>query len=734
MDSSFFVKAKNAFHSAASRAERVLAEFKEDIGRSATTTIRSGETVDELSHSITCQSEQQLQEKLYECILNISNDPEKKFLLELKTAGDMPCEFFKDDDDLQNLRFSYVPKKMKEHDFWKYYSIAVERVKQNVSFSSILASNNGDCRQDKLAPESPMKDPVEEDAYATAVTLTVVPSSKLLRKLAAVIEIGRSAGSIKDLVSMKAERDLSQSAGALVSGMKAMKNSFLRENKELKSSEDEELQACLQSLFESDTQQHDFNVSSSKLAEDIHGAPPASFVSHLAEIMGSLRTHQRMAELWCRIIPELRHHWEGGVHIPRLPVDEEPDLRYCPILQKLQVINCCIARKKRHMEDLSFLDALDDCLQSRGSPSVNDMEEFVSILKSKVSPRIKHRVEANRLFACGKDGQVLQRLGADFPAPSLMMLETGQQIYAPLMQEGQVLTEDLIKEKEELVLRTGSVGAGCSQLLSDMQAFKAANPGCILEDFVRWYSPPDWCRNRSLESSTQDFKHDTESRGYLSARMQSHGNLWQELWLSAKPIPAARQSPLFDEELAVESILSELEIIKPTDLFEQLFKALLGVGFTIAETSPTIKGKAASEKFMDYKNFVTSLCSEGMTLEELEQLCQVYEIMEVMLQFALEETKSARTLDVLKNQDYDSFIEEGSRNYSSFIVVEKGVYNRSINGQKCADRMKTEQNTGLFSLIREAKASLFEKRHSHITLQADNGDRVAGHDSEWTVL
>jgi len=29
-------------------------------------------------------------------------------------------------------------------------------------------------------------------------------------------------------------------------------------------------------------------------------------------------------------------------------------------------------------------------------------------------------------------------------------------------------------------------------LLSDMEAFKAANPGCVLADFVRWYSPRDW--------------------------------------------------------------------------------------------------------------------------------------------------------------------------------------------------------------------------------------------------
>lgn len=31
-----------------------------------------------------------------------------------------------------------------------------------------------------------------------------------------------------------------------------------------------------------------------------------------------------------------------------------------------------------------------------------------------------------------------------------------------------------------------------SVTLSDMEAFKAANPGGTLEDFVRWYSPRDW--------------------------------------------------------------------------------------------------------------------------------------------------------------------------------------------------------------------------------------------------
>lgn len=53
---------------------------------------------------------------------------------------------------------------------------------------------------------------------------------------------------VKDLMSLKTEKE-SQS-GALVSGMKAMKNSLLRESKDSKTSRVEEVQACVQSLFE----------------------------------------------------------------------------------------------------------------------------------------------------------------------------------------------------------------------------------------------------------------------------------------------------------------------------------------------------------------------------------------------------------------------------------------------------------------------------------------------------
>lgn len=36
-----------------------------------------------------------------------------------------------------------------------------------------------------------------------------------------------------------------------------------------------------------------------------------------------------------------------------------------------------------------------------------------------------------------------------------------------------------------------------------LHIFQAANPGCLLEDFVRWYSPRDWLDEESSEDSPE---------------------------------------------------------------------------------------------------------------------------------------------------------------------------------------------------------------------------------------
>jgi Rab3 GTPase-activating protein catalytic subunit len=64
-----------------------------------------------------------------------------------------------------------------------------------------------------------------------------------------------------------------------------------------------------------------------------------------------------------------------------------------------------------------------------------------------------------------------------------------------------------------------------------MQAFKAANPGCILEDFVRWHSPPDWTENGNMSGDDS-----SPVRGQLSTRMQKEGVTISQFLYVVKPL------------------------------------------------------------------------------------------------------------------------------------------------------------------------------------------------------
>ena len=80
------------------------------------------------------------------------------------------------------------------------------------------------------------------------------------------------------------------------------------------------------------------------------------------------------------------------------------------------------------------------------------------------------------------------------------LLEHDEYLYVPICQDPTPLTEDMLAEHAEVMLQLGMDAEGAqlrarmqsAALLSDMESFKAANPGCVLADFVRWHSPRDW--------------------------------------------------------------------------------------------------------------------------------------------------------------------------------------------------------------------------------------------------
>ena len=93
---------------------------------------------------------------------------------------------------------------------------------------------------------------------------------------------------------------------------------------------------------------------------------------------------------------------------------------------------------------------------------------------------------------------------------------------------------------------------------TDMESFKAANPGCVLADFVRWHSPRDWDQDKCK----------------LSPRMEIEGNIWKEAWENSKPVPAKRQRRLFDDTREAEKVLQYLTNLKPSEAAHLLMPVL----------------------------------------------------------------------------------------------------------------------------------------------------------------
>lgn len=403
-----------------------------------------------------------------------------------------------------------------------------------------------------------------------------------------------------------------------------------------------------------------------------------------------------------------------------MPLEAAPDLNSCLLHQEIQVVNCCIARKMRRKAAKESLDSL------LNQASIGKSEPRFSEAKSPDS----------EMYARDNTGDYVLRLGADQSSENLTLLETGEPIYSPTLQEGPIMTAELIKETEELVLRTGSLGAGCSQLLSDMQAFKAANPGCVLEDFVRWHSPPDWSEDCAANSTTVG--EGSSRRGRLSDRMQTkEGNLWKELWEAAKPIPAVEQTPIYDEDLAVESIFDALEVIEPSKLFEQLLGVILSVCFVAAE-SVLAADSNLSKLFYDCKDYIIGVYHNDMSKDELDEMYKVYETMEAIV------THPEEALQIMEQPDEKSVDNKNRFTLKlNFMAKDRPpLWKRTTKDDKISQKVEKntseEKNTKIFSNLFDKKVSIFSKknvRSSEVPPASTSSSSPGPFDeSEWTIL
>lgn len=207
------------------------------------------------------------------------------------------------------------------------------------------------------------------------------------------------------------------------------------------------------------------------------------------------------------------------------------------------MLNCCIDRKKSRESNVQQSSS-EDQTGSVSDGSSTDEDEFFDCEEE---VQIK-RKEKHSLW-----NQPVGRLGK---FENLKLIKNGDPLFIPVTQEPVPKTEDQLEEDTDVLLKLGSDAQGSelrakmmsASLLSDMESFKAANPGSILDDFIRWYSPRDWIEDDGLDEWGQ-------KKGHLSSRMLISGNTWVEMWESAKPVPANRQKRLFDDTREAEKVL-----------------------------------------------------------------------------------------------------------------------------------------------------------------------------------
>ncbi|KAM6898865.1 rab3 GTPase-activating protein catalytic subunit isoform 1-T2 [Lycodopsis pacificus] len=296
-----------------------------------------------------------------------------------------------------------------------------------------------------------------------------------------------------------------------------------------------------------------------------------------------------VAHLWQEFVLELRYRWENNHFIYGL-AGGPPDLRCCLLHQKLQMLNCCIERKRARDETRKVLEGSRERERRVSPPESAAATTTASGSTREVSPGKSWDSWSDseeEFFECmsdqgeieaEKDGSKSKAEGRLHPYNNVTLLNSTEPLYVPVTQEPAPMTEDLLEEQSEVLAKLGTSAEGThlrarmqsACLLSDMESFKAANPGCALGDFVRWYSPRDY-----VEEEAVDETGNKVVKGELSARMKIPGNMWVEAWETARVTPARRQRRLFDDTKEAEKVLHYLAVQKPGDLTRHLLPCIL---------------------------------------------------------------------------------------------------------------------------------------------------------------
>lgn len=316
--------------------------------------------------------------------------------------------------------------------------------------------------------------------------------------------------------------------------------------------------------------------------------------------------------IWNAFVEKLRSHWQSSTLLPFVDAQllDSIDYGHCLLHQKLQMLNCCIRQKtKREGQQGCVNTSLKESLAKLQLNDQDDGNEEDDGEDDEFFDAPEDEPNLPTVDGSKSAEDQLEPLTNSSDQVVCLLDKPGTAIYVPVTQDPAPMTEDAhfrqmqtlasmnnSPEDSKLKIRLQSAG-----LLSDMEAFKAANSGARFEDFIRWHSPRDWVElddeDLPLTSPKRTSSSIKEPRFGLSRRMRE-STLWAEIWELARPVPVSRQKRLFNYTKEAEEILHSLQSVTVNQVIE-----LLG----------PILAKATLIQILQYRQEILDFVGEHLT-------------------------------------------------------------------------------------------------------------------------
>jgi len=399
----------------------------------------------------------------------------------------------------------------------------------------------------------------------------------------------------------------------------------------------------------------------------------SSLLSRLSlHALVKFKNARAIAELWTNFMKELRFkYWERGEPFMQSRFDKDKEIEVdhstCLLNQQIQLLNACIIRRRRRYvppateaasaknpisittTKMKTGDVWNEIDNNTNKSTViwkadddldlnallNDDSQLISSSSNITTTSVSEKFEdARQNLPIDENDGVPADAGVGIKRTLQMRLITPPHNFMnePVTQMQPVYTEEQLlairdleaetveDDNNEQDRRQKRLTVSKELLMSDMSAFKAANPSAKLADFVRWHSPRDWI-------TLNDNNEDDDLKGVLSQRMKEPGNTWERLFNETKPLQADEQKQLFDPITEGERVLHLLETCKFDFIMRNLIAVATNAVFCIFSASfKTEKLPMIDEKLQRCRDIASSIFQD-LSAAKMEDFAQIaYEI------------------------------------------------------------------------------------------------------------